>query len=46
MMVGMLTYPIEKRYFGSRIAIIRNVISFGIALIVAFMTGIFFGEIF
>jgi uncharacterized membrane protein YraQ (UPF0718 family) len=46
MMVGILTYPIEKEYFGIKVTIIRNVISFLIALVVAVMTGIFFGEIF
>ncbi len=46
MMVGVLTYPIEKEYFGTKVTVIRNVISFFIALIVALMTGIFFGEIF
>jgi len=46
MMVGVLTYPIEKEYFGIKVTIIRNVISLFIALIVAVMTGIFFGEIF
>ena len=46
MMVGVLTYPIEKEYFGIKVTILRNVISFFIALVVAVMTGIFFGEIF
>ena len=46
MMVGVLTFPIEKAYLGTRVAIIRNGISFLIALIIAFITGIFFGEIF
>lgn len=46
MMVGILTYPIEKAYFGTKVTIIRNIISLFIALIVAVMTGIFFGEIF
>jgi uncharacterized membrane protein YraQ (UPF0718 family) len=46
MMVGVLTYPIEKGYFGTRVTIVRNVVSLFIALIVAVMTGIFFGEIF
>jgi len=46
MMVGILTYPIEKEYFGIKVTIIRNIISFFIALAVAVMTGIFFGEIF
>ncbi len=46
MMVGIVTFPIEKEYLGVKIAIIRNIISFCIALCVAFMTGLFFGEIF
>ncbi len=45
MMVGVLTYPIEKHYFGLKVTIIRNAISLLIALIVAIATGIFFGEI-
>jgi len=46
MMVGVLTYPVEKQYFGIKVTILRNVISLFIALVVATMTGIFFGEIF
>ena len=46
MMVGVLTYPIEKEYFGTKVTIIRNIMSFFIALVVALMIGIFFGEIF
>ncbi|MFH1459430.1 MAG: permease [Candidatus Omnitrophota bacterium] len=46
MMIGVLTYPIEKEYFGLKVTVMRNVISFGIALLVALATGIFFGEIF
>lgn len=46
MMVGVLTYPVEKEYFGLKVTAMRNVISFGIALVVALVTGIFFGEIF
>jgi len=46
MMVGILTYPIESSYFGVRVTLLRNVISFFMALVVALMTGIFFGEIF
>lgn len=46
MMVGVLTYPIEKEYFGVKVTIIRNTLSLFIALIVALMTGVFFGEIF
>ena len=46
MMVGVLTYPVEKAYFGVKVTIIRNVISFFIAFIIAIMIGVFFGEIF
>ena len=46
MMVGVLTYPVEKAYFGARVTIMRNAISFFIALIVAVVIGVFFGEIF
>lgn len=46
MMVGIVTFPLEKEYFGIKVTIIRNIISFFIALAVAVMTGIFFGEIF
>lgn len=46
MTVGILTYPIEKEYFGMKVTIVRNSISFIMALIVAVMTGFFFREIF
>ena len=45
MMVGVLTYPIEKEYFGVRITIVRNVLSFLIAVIIAIVIGVSFGEI-
>ncbi|OQY08256.1 MAG: conserved protein, permease-related protein [Desulfobacteraceae bacterium 4572_123] len=45
MMVGFVTFPIEKKYFGTKVTIIRNGMSFFIAVIVAIMTGIFYGEI-
>ena len=46
MMVGVLTSPVEKAYFGIKVTILRNAISLFIALIIAVMIGIFFGEIF
>lgn len=45
MMVGVLTFPIERQCLGVKVGIIRNVISFAIAIIVAYMTGILFSEI-
>ena len=46
MMVGIITYPVEREYFGVKVTIVRNVMSFFIALVVALMIGIFFGEVF
>ena len=45
MMVGILTYPIEKEYFGAKVTIARNIISLITALIVAVSIGFFFGEL-
>jgi len=45
MMVGFVTFPIEKSYFGWKVAVTRNALSLFIALIVAVITGIFFVEI-
>ena len=45
MMVGVITFPVEKEYFGIKVAFIRNIISFFIAITVAIITGIFFGEV-
>ena len=46
MMVGILTAPIEKAYFGMKVTIIRNVIGLLIALFVTLAIGVAFGEIF
>ena len=46
MMVGVLTYPIERKYFGVKITIIRNTVSFFTAIAVALAIGICFGEVF
>jgi uncharacterized membrane protein YraQ (UPF0718 family) len=45
MMVGVLTYPVEKAYFGARVTIVRNLLSFLTALVIAAATGFFFGEL-
>ena len=45
MMVGTVTFPVELIYFGKKVALIRNIISFIIAIIVALLIGIYFGEI-
>lgn len=45
MMVGVLTFPIEKNIFGTKIAIARNISGFIIAIIVSLVIGYFHGEI-
>ncbi|MFA4873685.1 MAG: permease [Patescibacteria group bacterium] len=45
MMVGVVTFPLEQHYFGTRVALIRNLLSLLIALIVGICIGIFYGEI-
>jgi len=40
MMVGVLTFPLEKKYFGTKFALYRNIASFIIALITSFVIGI------
>lgn len=39
MMVGVLTIPIEKSYFGNKLTIIRNASAFVFSLLVAFVIG-------
>ena len=45
MMVGVLTYPLERQYFGRNVTLIRNGISLLIALAVAAVMGLVFGEL-
>src|SRR6056297_143530 len=45
MMVGIVTYPIEKDFFGLKITIIRNIFGLIIALIVSFIIGLSYGEL-
>ena len=46
MMVGILTFPVEKAYIGTRLAVTRNLIGYGIAMITAFVIAAAFGEVF
>ena len=41
MMVGILTLPLEAKYFGWKVSILRNALSFAGALLVGLMMGIF-----
>lgn len=45
MLVGVATFPVERAYFGSAVAIVRNVVCFAIALLVALAIGLAFGEL-
>ena len=45
MMVGIVTYPIEKKFFGAKLTIIRNISAFAIAIVVSVVIGILYGEI-
>lgn len=45
MTVGVLTYPLERQYFGRNVTIIRNVVSLLIALLVVLAVGLVFGEL-
>ena len=44
MMVGVLTYPLERQYFGRNVTLVRNGISLLIALAVAIVMGLVFRE--
>lgn len=46
MMVGFVTYPLEKEYFGVKATILRNVGGIVIAGLIALITGILYGEVF
>ncbi|MGM0369996.1 MAG: hypothetical protein ACQEP9_06230 [Bacillota bacterium] len=45
MMVGIMTYPVEKEYYGPKATIIRNGVSFLIAAIISIGIGIYYGEV-
>lgn len=40
MMVGIVTMPIEIKYFGKKATIVRNVTAFAFSLVVAFVMGV------
>jgi uncharacterized membrane protein YraQ (UPF0718 family) len=45
MNVGVLTLPIEKKYFGFKLSVIRNTYFFFVSIIIALTTGLFYGEL-
>lgn len=40
-MVGIVTFPLEKKEFGTKFTIIRNSLSFAFAITIAFIMGVF-----
>lgn len=45
MMVGVVTFPLEKRFLGARAAMVRNLAGLVVALAVSMAIGLFFGEL-
>jgi len=40
MMVGVVTLPVETKYFGKKMAVYRNILAFLFSFIVAFIIGL------
>jgi len=45
MMVGIVTAPVEIKYFGKKFTLLRNLIAFAFSFLVAFVIGKVMGEI-
>ncbi len=45
MLVGVVTYPLEKAYMGRKATILRNIMSFLVAAGISLIAGILYGEI-
>ena len=43
MMVGVVAFPVEKKYSGNRLTIMRNVMAFGFSFVVAGLMGMILG---
>lgn len=46
MMVGIITYPMEQKFFGTKLTITRNIAGYLIAVIVSIAIGVIYGEVF
>ncbi len=44
MTVGIVTFPIEKKFLGAKVAVIRNILSFLVTIVVVVVIKIVFGE--
>lgn len=40
MMVGVVTIPVEKEYFGKKLTLLRNLLAFGFSFVIAFIIGV------
>lgn len=45
MLVGIITFPVEKEYFGWKLSLTRNIVSYIICIIISIAVGIFYGEL-
>lgn len=45
MMVGVVTFPVERRYFGVAVSVVRNLLSLLVAAAIALAIGIAYGEL-
>ncbi len=43
MMVGIITFPMERKFFGTKLALYRNIAGFIIAVIVSLCIGLVYG---
>ena len=46
MLVGVLTYPLEKQYYGTKLAVVRNIVSYLIAIAISIVIGLLMGGLF
>ena len=44
MLVGVISFPVEQKYLGTRTALLRNLVCLGAALIISIVIGLFFGD--
>lgn len=40
LMVGVVTFPLESKYFGKKVALVRNVLNFFAAIIIGLLIGV------
>lgn len=45
MMVGVLTFPVERKYLGTKVTVLRNLVSLAVTVAITVAIGFYFGEI-